>query len=182
MRTSAARAFNLLTNLVSTNFSLGPLAQYDTNGDDTITTNEFVAAEAALVLQLQTNFLAKYDGNGDGTVTSAELVAATQAAATQWLTNVLARADRNGDGTLSTNEFRGGRGGPEGPLLAELNTGGLRRFSEAAQKEFSTLILALPRKPSYRKGMKWPVSRSRLRDQPRSSPLMFWPPRFRSCP
>ena len=128
------------TNLTRTNLTLGPWSQYDTNGDGTLTTIEFLAAKTALIQQRQNNFLAKYDGNSDGTVTSAEILAVTQAAATRWLTNVLAHADRNHDGTLSTNEFRNARGGPEEPSLAELDIDGDGVISNA---ELVTGALAL---------------------------------------
>src|SRR5438132_569522 len=73
-----------LTNLVHTNIvhtntfgtnGLGPLSQYDLDGDGTITSNEFATASSNLVQDLQSKFLAKYDANQDGTVTSDEALA-----------------------------------------------------------------------------------------------------------
>src|SRR5437867_1033872 len=61
------------TNLVRTNLTgsgaVGPLSQYDADGDGTITSAELATASANMVQDLQSRFLAKYDANGDGAVT-----------------------------------------------------------------------------------------------------------------
>src|SRR5438045_3730683 len=92
------------TNLFGTNH-LGPLAQYDLDGDGTITSNEFATASQTLAQELESKFLAKYDANQDGVVTSDEALAVNEAIAEQWLTNLLAHFDLNKDGTISSNEW-----------------------------------------------------------------------------
>ena len=90
-----------------------PLTQYDTNHDGTVSTNEFAAASAALVLELQSRLLDKYDTNDDGTISNAESMAVHAAIADEWLDNLLARYDRDRDGSITTNDFfRKGRSLP----------------------------------------------------------------------
>src|SRR2546421_9053858 len=85
------------TNLFGTNH-LGPLAQYDLDGDGTITSNESATASQTLAQALESMFLAKYDANQDGMVTADEALAVNEAIAEQWLTNLLAHFDLNKDG------------------------------------------------------------------------------------
>ena len=110
------------TNLFGTN-QLGPLAQYDLDGDGTIASNEFATASQTLAQELESRFLAKYDANQDGAVTSEEALAVNEAMAEQWLTNLLAHFD-NKDGAISTNEWPRFGWGPERSFLAGLDTNG----------------------------------------------------------
>jgi Ca2+-binding EF-hand superfamily protein len=92
-----------MVNLTGRPFD-GPITQYDTDTNGTITSAELEAAAESMVANLQERFLERYDANADGSVTSEEALAVAEAHAEHWLTSLLARFDANDDGSISTNE------------------------------------------------------------------------------
>ena len=116
------------TNLVHTNLfgtnHLGPLAQYDLDGDGAITSTEFATVASNMVQQLESRFLTKFDADGDGTVTTNEALAVYEAFAEHWLTNLLAHFDLNRDGAIETNELPRFGWNPGRPSLASYDANG----------------------------------------------------------
>lgn len=71
-------------------------AELDTNGDGTISAEEFAAGA---------NRFARADTNGDGLLTAEELAAAGEERAAHRAERMIARLDQNGDGALSEDEI-----------------------------------------------------------------------------
>ena len=82
----------------------GPLSHYDTNDDNTVSSEEFdavvmKAGEAALNALLE-----KYDDDDDGEISEEEAQAVHDAAADQWLERLLNFFDTNDDGEISEDD------------------------------------------------------------------------------
>jgi Ca2+-binding EF-hand superfamily protein len=105
------------------------LDAFDLNGDGNITKEEFAAASANSVKELQDNFLAKYDSVpqgqtvGDGVITPEESSAVHEALAADWLDHLLEIFDTNDDGVISdADKSRFGRSGAHRHFLGEYDT------------------------------------------------------------
>lgn len=96
--------------------SVKPIDDFDVNDDGTITKEEFAAASATQVAELQANFLKKYDSiptgqtAGDGIITPAESQAVQDAVIADWLADLLEKYDTNDDGAISSADQSTSRG------------------------------------------------------------------------
>jgi len=106
------------TNIVSTTWK-NPLAQYDTDKNCVITSNELATASAAIAAELQARFLAAsaadknqarllavYDLDDDGIISPDESLTVHQVMADREIGSLLARFDLNHDGNITCDEIR----------------------------------------------------------------------------
>lgn len=91
-----------------------PLKAWDSNGDRTVSPEEFAAAADAEVTKLQNRFLDKYDLDADDTVTTAEIRSVYGFVAADWLESVLDHFDTDGDGSITNADLKNRKRAPKG--------------------------------------------------------------------